>query len=165
MDSLPQEDGWHLKTAQGWLDLGAPAEAARELEQIDPLWRRFPELLELRWKICAATQEWKACERIASQFTLLFPRRLAGWLLLAASLHRLGQTEEACELLLSLFDQFPDQPQIAYHLAVYHCRLRWFAEARRWLELALTIADSAEFNMAALEDPALKALWAQLGIF
>lgn len=119
MHSFPDEDRWRLKAAHGWMELGSPSEAAQELEQVGSQWHRFPELLELRWKLFAATRQWKTCEQIANTFTTLFPSRLAGWMLSASTLHGCGQTEEACELLMSLLEQFPHEPKIAYQLAVY----------------------------------------------
>jgi len=49
------------------------------------------------------------------------PERRFGWIHRAHSLHRLGRTQEAKDLLLSIVNDFESNSIIPYHLARYCC--------------------------------------------
>jgi hypothetical protein len=51
MNSLRHQDTLHVEAAQGWLELGSCAEAARELDQVSPAGQPHPQVLEVRWTI------------------------------------------------------------------------------------------------------------------
>jgi len=51
--------------AQGWLELGNPKEALKELGQIDRAHWNHPDVLELRWQIHAAEQNWERALMVA----------------------------------------------------------------------------------------------------
>jgi hypothetical protein len=40
----------HLRTAVGWLELGNHLEADAELDNITPVLRAHPDVLEIRWR-------------------------------------------------------------------------------------------------------------------
>ena len=150
MKSLKRQDTIHL-------------EANEELERITPQFRVHPDVLELRWKIYAKEKKWDGCLAIAETLTDVVPRRASAWFSLATTLHCLDQTEEACETLLEVLDEFPDNPAFPYQLACYFCRLEQFSEAKQWLEKAFSMGDSKELKLMALKDPELKLLWERIG--
>jgi len=163
MKSLRRQDAIQLEAAEGWLELGNAVEANDELERIAPQHQVHPDVLDLRWRIYAAAKKWDVCLRVAETLADQTPRSATAWLRLAASLHMLDQTEDACETLLEVLDEFPDNPAIAYQLACYFCQMEEFAEAKQWLETAFSIGDSKELKLLALKDPELKPLWDKIG--
>jgi uncharacterized protein HemY len=162
MKSLKRIDNIHLEAAEGWLELDNHIEASAELEKIAPAHRRHPDVLQLRWKVCAHAQKWEACLDIAETLADVVPRRSVAWLFLAASLNSLGQTEEAYETLIEIVEDFPDDPAIPYQLACYGCTLDLLDDAQGWIEEALQKDGGKELKMLALKDPALERLWAYL---
>ena len=54
MNPLGPPESFYLQAAEGWLELGNPTEAEEELKQLAPGFRAHPEVLKLRWEICAA---------------------------------------------------------------------------------------------------------------
>lgn len=162
MKSLKRIDALHLEAAEGWLDLDNQSEAEAELNEIAPQIRQHPDVLEMRWKICAKAQTWDLCLELAETLADTAPRRAAGWLYLAATLEALHQTEEAYETLVGVAGDFPDNAAIPYQLACYAVRLHLFEDARLWLEEVLKGGESKELRLLALKDPALQALWRHL---
>ena len=162
MKSLKRQDVIHLEAAQGWLELGNHVEAHLEFEQISARSRSHPDVLELRWKICAVAKKWNGCLQVAETLTETAPERITAWLFLASSLHKLDHSEEACETLLSVVDDFPDNPAIPYELASLFCQMGELREARQWLKNAFSIGDAKELRQLALADASLKPLWEKM---
>ena len=70
---LEPPDSLHLEAAEGWLELGNHVEANEELEKITPQLRVHPDVLELRWQIHAAANQWEAALNIAAALVQLAP--------------------------------------------------------------------------------------------
>jgi tetratricopeptide (TPR) repeat protein len=158
MNSLRHHDTMRVEAAQGWLELGSCAEAAWELDQVSPEGQHHPQVLEVRWTIHERARDWNRCLEIAETLTDAAPRSAIAWLLLVASLHYLGKTEEACETLLEVMDEFPEEPAFPYRLACYYCHEGQWRQAKEWLERALQLGNR-ELKQAAKTDPALLPLW------
>ncbi len=119
-------------------------------------------MLQVRWRIFAKAERWDACLDIATTLTTMTPERRFGWIHRAHSLHHLGRTQEAKDLLLSIVNDFEPNSTIPYHLARYCCGLGQVQEAKQWLGKALLVpTDPAEVDRVrklAMEDPALALL-------
>jgi predicted Zn-dependent protease len=159
---LEPPDRLRLQDAEGWIGLGDYASANDELEQISPASRDHPDVLQLRWRMCAKAEKWDTCLDIATALTTLMPERRFGWIHRAHSLHRLGRTQEAKDLLVSVVNDFGSNSTVPFHLARYCCGLGQADEAFRWLEKAVAAADNPEkllrLRKQVLEDPALELL-------
>jgi predicted Zn-dependent protease len=162
MNRLPTDEMRHLLAAQGWLELGNWREANDTLEQIMPTLRAHPEVLELRCRIYAAAGKWQNCIVVADTLTDQLPNRPTGWLLLAASEHGLGATADAYETLCAVSEQFAELPDVTYALARYAAVLGEWQECEDWLSRALDVGGK-EWKVKALDDPALKGFWEQIG--
>ena len=66
MPRLTPPDSFHLEAAQGWLELGSLVEAQAELDQIAPEFRGHPEVLAVRWEICAKEKKWDLALAVAA---------------------------------------------------------------------------------------------------
>lgn len=158
MQALDYPELHHVRAAEGWLDLGEVAEAAKELRHLPAPALAHPDVLELRWRLYAAGKQWDAALDIARAITLAAPERTSGWIHQSYSLHELRRTEEAWNLLLPLAGQFPEEATIAYNLACYACQLGRGNDARTWLSRAMKLRGKAEVRDMALRDPDLAPL-------
>ena len=155
-------DQRHREAAEGWLELGLPLEANAELEQITPQLQGHPDVLELRWQICAKEKKWAACVDLAAAIIKLAPMRSDGWIHRSFALHELHRTQAAFDQLLPVVDRFPKVWLIPYNLACYASVLHQFDSAQKWLKQAIAL-DRKTVQEAAIEDEDLKPLWASLG--
>ena len=162
MKLLKEPDSIYVRAAQGWLELGNHLEAEEELKKIPAKRRVHPQVLEVRWLICARKGQWETCLRLARILVRRVPERPSGWIDLAFSLHELKMTKEAWDNLLAVVDKFPSEPTIPYNLACYGAQLGRLWEAEQWLKQALNIGDRAALKRAALADSDLKPLWPKI---
>ena len=155
-------DAGHLQAAEGWVGLGDFAAANSELEEITPASRAHPDVLQLRWRIYAHAAKWDACLDIATALTKMTPERRFGWIHRAHALDKLGRTQEAKDLLVSVVNDFESNSTMPYHLARYCARLGQIDEAKQWLGRALLAAEGLEevekLRKRAMEDPDLEPL-------
>ena len=153
---------FHLQAAQGWLELGNPAEAVKELEKISPELLAHPDVLHVSWEIQAATRDWEGAVETAARLIQVDPESPVGWVHRSYSLHELKRTEEARESLLRVVDKFPQDATMRYNIACYECRLGRLDKAREWLRKAFALRGGRILKLAAHEDPDLKPLWSDL---
>jgi tetratricopeptide (TPR) repeat protein len=160
--SLP--DRHYVNAAEGWLELGNPEEAKRELAQVAPHLRLHPDVLEMSWRIFARKRDWEGALNIAQAMTRLACERPDGWIYLSFSLHELSRTREALEILLEIVERFPEVSAISYNIACYACQLGLLPEAEKWLHNAFSHGNSLELKLMAADDPDLKPLWPKLAM-
>jgi predicted Zn-dependent protease len=159
---LEPPDSHHLSAAEGWLELGNPAEAAAELARISPENAGHPAVLELSWQVHARAREWEACLELASRLVRLHPALPTGWVHRSYTLHELKRTAEARDQLLPAVARFPNEVVMAYNLACYECRLGNLPMARQWLKQTFARPNSQLWRVAAQNDPDLAALRAEI---
>ncbi|MCX8155105.1 MAG: tetratricopeptide repeat protein [Verrucomicrobiae bacterium] len=162
MKPLDFPDVHHLAAACGWLELGLPHEAEKELKNVSPGYRRHPQVLRLLCQIAARRQQWRQCAEAARCLTQVAPEDGLGWMQLAHSLHQLGQTAAAHDLLLQVMDMLEPDSRMALDLSCYACRLGHLSESQEWLARAFELAAQPQEREAlkarALEDPSLAPL-------
>jgi Flp pilus assembly protein TadD len=152
-------DSFHLLAAEGWIGLGNPVEAEAELAQIQPERQSDPDVLNVRWQLTAMAKRWDAGLELASTLVELAPDDPLGWVHRSYCLHELKRTVEARDNLLSVVDQFAEDPIIRYNLACYECQLGRLDHARRWLKISVKVGDAEKIKAMAAQDPDLKPLW------
>jgi tetratricopeptide (TPR) repeat protein len=128
------------------------------LDKISEPFRNHPDALEIRWSIRAKSGDWTGALQTAQTLMASAPKRSFGWIHAAFSLHELGRTPEAYELLLPTTARFPGEWVIRYNLACYSCQMGKMDEAMEWFEKARVIGDPAQLAAMALEDPDLASL-------
>ncbi len=163
MRELELQDKRHLEAAQGWLGLNNWLEANDELEEITPLMRAHPDVLEVRWAVYAAAKRWEPAVEVARAISKLRSASPFGWIHWAYSLHELKRTKEAYDIVNSVVAKFPDEYLMRYNLACYSCQLGNLQEAKLWLKKAIDLAGKKDIRIMALDDPDLEALWDQIG--
>lgn len=164
MHPIQPPDTFHLSAAVGWLELGNPGEARLELDRVALPLQTRPEVLEVRWQVEAAAQQWGKCREVAQNLLQNAPERPAGWIFHAYALRRApgGGLQSASDALLPAAEKFPQEPIIPYNLACYACQMGNLAEAWKWLGQALAIGEPRQIKAMALNDPDLTPLWPKL---
>jgi len=164
MKPLEPPDSHHVNAAQGWLGLGDPHEATVELEKVGLELRGHPEVLELRWQICAKEQRWQECLELAEVLFTAEPNYPGSWICRAYALRRVpgGGLAAAQICLREGHQRFPQEPIIAYNLACYACQLGDLPEARKWLKRASALGSVSAIKQLALNDADLEPLWAEI---
>ncbi|MEW6158846.1 MAG: tetratricopeptide repeat protein [Verrucomicrobiota bacterium] len=157
-------DLFHLRAAEGWLELGNGAEAKTELAYISANLLNHPDVLQVRWEIHANDQDWTAALEVARALVQSHPERFIGWVHQAYALRRVpgGGLDAAREALLPALDGFPNEPIIPYNLACYACQLGMMDEARQLLREAVQRGDHQQMKAMALRDEDLKPLWEEI---
>ena len=159
---LGPPDSHHLLAAQGWLELDNPSEAGEEIARISPENLEHPDVLEVRWAVCASGERWEAGLAVAETLLRAAPERASGWLHRAYALRRVknGGLQRAWEALLPCFDKFPKAEVIPYNLACYAAQMGRLDEAWEWLHKAMEAAGDVDaIKNMALADKDLEALW------
>lgn len=158
MDELSFPDRHHVVAADGWLDLGLPSEALRELEQCSPAARGTRVAIHVAWRVHAERRDWGAALAAAEQLVSGSPDEVGGWLHRSYALHELHRTREASDALLPAAMRFPKDPIIRYNLACYACRMGDIDAARRWLREVVRLKDVAFLKALAMDDPDLATM-------
>ncbi len=153
-----------VRAADGWLELGNPAEARAELGQIPAESEAHPLVLEAWWDLHAHEKDWAAALEVSLFEEKVAPLSPSGFLHHAYALRRLstGGLQAAWDILLPAADVFPNEATIPYNLACYACQLGHLDEARRWFAAALRIGHPPALRTLALADPDLEPLWPEL---
>ena len=158
---LGPPDRHHLTAAIGWLELGNHSEAGEEISRISPENLDDPDVLEVRWQVCAAGGSWDAALGAAEKLIEVAPDRVAAWLHRAYALRRSsnGGLQPAAEALRPAFDKFPQAALVPYNLACYAAQLGQLDAAMDWLKHAMKRSDKAgTIKEMALADEDLRPL-------
>jgi Flp pilus assembly protein TadD len=165
MKPIEPPDKHCLSAAIGWLELGNPGEAKAELAQISPAGQTHPDVMEVRWLVCAEQKAWTEALAVARALVEAAPDRATGWLHQAYALRRIpeGNVKRAWDALLPAAEKFLKEPTIPYNLACYACQMKELDTARQWLTRALAIGVREHMKSMALADPDLELLWEEIG--
>jgi Flp pilus assembly protein TadD len=155
VEEIGYPDLHHVRAAEGWIELGDPAAAARELRKLASANFVHPDVLEIRWRLHASRGQWDSALDVARLVTTVAPERPSGWIHQSYCLHELKRTPEAWQLLLPVVERFPEEGTIAYNLACYACQMGDFVAAKTWLQRALKLRGKLNLKAMALDDPDL----------
>lgn len=164
MKPLAPPDSHHLDAAIGWLGLGCAGDARAELEKISAINLNHPDVLEVRWTLCAHDRHWDDALKIAGLELKAAPGDSSGWLHRAYALRRVrdGGLPQAWDALLPAAEKFPAEPVIAYNLSCYACQMQQTDTALVWLQCAVKIGNKEAIKKMALDDDDLKPLWKEI---
>jgi tetratricopeptide (TPR) repeat protein len=152
----------HIRAAIGWLELGNHAEAGEEIARITPGLLNHPDVLEVRWAVCAAGGSWDAALAVAESLVSVAPERSSGWVHRAYALRRVksGGLQLAWAALRPAYEKFPKEDLIPYNLACYAAQFGRLDEAWEWLHKAMEAAgDVKAIRERSLSDTDLRELW------
>jgi tetratricopeptide (TPR) repeat protein len=165
MTDVPPPSKHYLSAALGWLELGNPAEAGEEIAHISPEYLEHPDVLDLRWQICAAGRRWKPALEVAELLMQKAPDNASAWLHRAYALRRVedGGLAKAWDALFPAAERFANEPVVSYNLACYAAQLGRLDDAWEWVQKAIKAAGNTEqIKTMALADSDLKPLWERI---
>jgi hypothetical protein len=164
MPPLEPPDTHFFAGTVGWIELGNVEEAKAELGRISAEHQMHPDVLELKWMLCAEEKDWAGGLEVARSLIKLAPERSSAWLHQAYALRRVpnGSVRKAWDALLPAFEKFPQEFLIAYNLACYACQMANLDSARLWLKRAEKISGPEKVKAMALADLDLEALWKEI---
>lgn len=156
------KDNHYLNAAEGWLKLGLPEEASKELEKVPQALKRNAKYLAVTWQIFSARQLWEDALLIANRWTQRFPEDPDAWFSLATSLENIptphGGVEAAWDILRSKVEVFPEDDRYPIKLASYAITMQETRKANEWLTLAVKQLNKAKLAHLLSEDQELLKL-------
>ena len=161
---IETRDVFCLRSAMGWLELGMPDEARKELQSLTTEVAQLPEVRGVQWSILAQEENWPEAEVLARDQVSEQPDNASNWINWAYALRR----TEGCgirmayDTLRDAVDRFPKEPPIPYNLACYCVRMEEIDEAWRWLNIAAERSDYKTIRRMALRDNDMESLHDQL---
>lgn len=149
-----------ITAVQGYLELGMPAEALRELKSLPPELKETPLAIESLVVVLIRLSRWKQAATQARKLCRLQPSLPAGFIHLAYCQHETGQTADARETLLRGPSALHKEATFFYNLACYEAVLGDLDSARR--HLAKSIGINKRFLEFARKDSDLAPLHSEL---
>ncbi len=147
-----------MEAAEGWLLLGCPDEAARELASVVGETRRDARYFDLSWQVGAAAGDWATALRAAEAWVVHEGEREVGpWIQRSYALRRVpgGGLAAALEGLAPALERFPCEPIVPYNLACYLAQSGRTAEAWEMLQEAVRRGGAELMVPMARADPDL----------
>ncbi len=160
VENLAIEHQKTLTACQGYLELGMPGEALRELKDLPKDIAEMPAVVEMQAVILIRAERWKPAQVAARKLCKLRPDQPSGFIHLAFCQHELGETEAARQTLLSGPKALENEGTYFYNLACYDAVLGDLEAARR--HLARSIRLDKRFREFARSDNDLAALHPEL---
>lgn len=153
-----------LNAAEGWIELGNLTEATAELQQVGDEFVSHPDVLIVRYRLCAGAQNWDDAWEIGRALIQAAPDREESWIVgaYAARRTRGGGLQLAYDTLLPAVEKHPQCAIVPFNLACYSSQLGRLEEARTWLDRAMQVGGRKAIRALAMEERDLEPLWAQL---
>lgn len=139
-----------IRAASGWLELGMPEDALKEIKNLPKERSEDRVVLELRLAAEMALQDWKHAAETAKLLCREAVDEPDFFLSAAFCLHELGETDEARKWLLRGPDVLSEMAVYHYNMACYLCTLGEKERAHNHLAQAFELDDS--FKESALHD-------------
>lgn len=143
-----------LETAQGYLLLGMPKQALRELSQIRGFVRHSAAWQRIRGDALRFDQQHAEALEALEEADRLDPDDVETLLGIAWCQKRIDRLEDAIETMKRAYRAFPEEPIVLYNIACYFSlagdkgqALSWLGRALRMSpELRLLISDESDFD-------------------
>lgn len=156
---LSTSDALVLRAAWGWLELGDFESAFEETADISPEYQNHPEVLRLRFDVYAKRKSFDACRETGVVLMEIAPAWAQSVLCYCRSVHWLGKSEEAYQLMSKHTTELPSNWEMVYDLACYAAMTERLAEAKQLLQSAYALVpDSSGLRAYALQDPDLESI-------
>lgn len=147
----------HLQAAIGFLYLGLPDEAWRELMQAEGDRLLRVETLGVRGAIYMHQNRWNDALIVSEKLCNEQPHRPENYLNAATCLYHLGRIHEALAALGAGPASIRKLPEYFYNLACYEVKLGHYPEARRALGRCFNM--DKKFQELARQNVELRTLW------
>ena len=154
---LSPTDQLHLNTAAGFLQIGEPMDAWRELEMITPLNRAKTEVLTVRLAACRALKMWELAEEVARTLIRREPQNVMHVVALAEVMGKREGPAAAAAVYEFAVERFPDFAPLRISLAVELVNAGQIEDAKRVVRMACEL--DPDLRLVVLDHPGLNAIW------
>ena len=154
---LSDTDQLHLNTAAGFLQIGEPMDAWRELEMITPLNRAKTEVLVVRLAACRALKMWELAEEVARTLIRREPENVMHVVALAEVMGMREGPVAAAAFYEFAIDCFPDFASLRVSLAVELVKAGQIEDAKHVVKTACDL--DPDLRLVVLDHPGLSAIW------
>ena len=154
---LSDTDQLHLNTAAGFLQIGEPMDAWRELEMITPLNRAKTEVLTVRLAACRALKMWELAEEVARTLIRREPQNVMHVVALAEVMGKREGPAAAAAVYEFAVERFPDFAPLRISLAVELVNAGQIEDAKRVVRMACEL--DPDLRLVVLDHPGLNAIW------
>ena len=155
-----REFSYHLESAQGYIELEMFAEAANELESIDPASWALSDVAEFRVIIYKALEKWDLAEEAARHLVKVSPEESCWWIQWAYAARRCQSIEAARRILLDAEKLHPYDAQLQFNLGCYACKMGDTEEAKTRVKVAILL--EGKYRVMALYEQDLEPLWDEI---
>ena len=146
-----------LLAADGYLYLGLPVLALRELETIEDEAQDSSPVLRARVRVLLHLKRWEEANSLSEEGNSLYPEENEFTVQRAFALHQLKKGTDAVQVLLNAPEWLRRTGILHYNLACYEAQLGDLTTARQCIKAAIEINSS--FKKNARTDPDLARLW------
>lgn len=146
-----------LEAVDGYLSLGMPEEALKELNEAKIHDQFETATLRSRIRVLLHLKRWKDAEALSKRGISLHPEENEFMVQRAFALHQLKRGDEAAGVILSAPPWIRQTGILHYNLACYEAKLGDIALARQCLQAALELNSGFKNNVRT--DPDLRQLW------
>ena len=153
----PEQWQKSLLAADGYLFLGLPLEALKEMESIDDSAQHASPVLRARVRVLLHLKCWDQANALSEAGNSLYPEENEFTVQRAFALHQLKKGNDAVQVLLSAPEWIRRTGILHYNLACYEAQLGDLTTARQCIQTAIEINSS--FKKNARTDPDLARLW------
>jgi hypothetical protein len=161
-EGLSPADLITVRAVEGWLKLGSPHEALKELDGIQECARSHIVVLMARAHVYAAMGWGETSLALARVVCEVEPHFPAAWLCHANILRDIRGLGAAKDLLVSVADRFSGEPLVGYYIACISAQLGEMADAAKWLLRAFESDSTVELKLKAIQEPDLDPLWKRI---
>ena len=142
-----------LRRTYGWLELGCPDEALKQLDELPDVLHSSRDVLKLKCKILAVAESWNDLKSVSAASAKYYPTEPTFHEHWAWAEHKTGRSEQAYSLLLDASEKFERTWRTNYFLACFAHSIKRADEAAEWLGHAFLLHSApAQLKELALEE-------------
>lgn len=150
MTAIETKDRWRRRAALGYIELGLPREAERELAEMSPLGRLHEEAIILRLHLAQHWHDWRQAAQLSELLVQRQPEHLEWRILLAYSVRRCDSLDAARRILEAALREHPREAILLFNLGCYACVAGDLHGARKYVREAIRLdgkyAEAAEID-------------------
>lgn len=156
--STPSTTNWqmHLRTAEGYFELGMIDEATEELNQIPARFQSNVDVSSLRLQLLISSGNYERGEWVARGLVFKQPERAFPWLGWAFCARRAISLEAAEQILEMAHTVHPENGIIVFNMACYASAAGRLSDARQLFNRATELESAAKDWI--LQDDSLRAI-------
>lgn len=139
MEEPTQLDRWRRRAALGYIELGMPEEAERELAEMSPGGRMNEEAIILRLHLAQHWHDWQQASALSEMLVQRHPGNVEWRILLAYSVRRSESLGAARQILVNALENHSREAILHFNLSCYACVAGDLSQARHFLREAIRL--------------------------